>query len=462
VINQKNLYYVSQIGNLAEKYEERLSNTLIHSNSQNTKLNEELGKVLLENDQFKEKIREMSIHIDSQHSDIESLTLQLNHFRSQLEAEEQRFAALSAEFESFKQSSLLSNSDQINELTTRIDGLNDELKNMGLLLESTTNNLGETELSLELKVQELESASAQIEELNTRMASFESGLSQKELEFAELRSGLEASVKETLDDKELEYQKLLVENSSLINEIDLAQDKVEAQEAEIALLKSELEELNVQTAGKVEHFKEALADKNFQITNLEANNAALHQELLQVKLEVSKLEEERQGSQVSDEAVSILQHNLDLLNQEKHNLLSEINSLQGAIAGLNEHISDMNKRLTAYELEIDNLKDSSPTGEQEAFIDRLFKQIDALNDQRLALLDEKEQMAGQLLKMNDVVGTLSQQIDSEDIDVTGLNNHRKNVILAKNSGENGERSHMKKQINDLVREIDKCIALLSA
>ena len=75
--------------------------------------------------------------------------------------------------------------------------------------------------------------------------------------------------------------------------------------------------------------------------------------------------------------------------------------------------------------------------------------------------DEKEQMAGQLIKMNDVVGTISQQIESERIDVTSLNNHRKNVILASNSEENGNSS-MKKQINDLVREIDKCIALLSA
>jgi hypothetical protein len=61
-----------------------------------------------------------------------------------------------------------------------------------------------------------------------------------------------------------------------------------------------------------------------------------------------------------------------------------------------------------------------------------------------------------------VIGELTQQVDSHDISVTDLNNHRKNVILASNSGAPNERSHMKKQINELVREIDKCIALLSA
>ncbi|MCC6370778.1 MAG: hypothetical protein IT236_07235, partial [Bacteroidia bacterium] len=100
--------------------------------------------------------------------------------------------------------------------------------------------------------------------------------------------------------------------------------------------------------------------------------------------------------------------------------------------------------------------------EQEAFIDKLFKQIDGLNDERLVLLEEKEQMANQLLKMNDVIGSISHQVESEEIDVTNLNNHRKNVILATNSGGANEKSQMKEQINDLVREIDKCIALLSA
>jgi hypothetical protein len=88
-----------------------------------------------------------------------------------------------------------------------------------------------------------------------------------------------------------------------------------------------------------------------------------------------------------------------------------------------------------------------------------------LNDERLVLLTEKEEMASQLLKMNDVISGISQNIDSQSIDVSDLNNHRKNVILAKYSdgqGSSNETAQMKKQINELVREIDKCIALLSA
>jgi uncharacterized coiled-coil DUF342 family protein len=124
----------------------------------------------------------------------------------------------------------------------------------------------------------------------------------------------------------------------------------------------------------------------------------------------------------------------------------------------------LNSKITTYESEIENLKASTEkSNEQDAYIDRLFKQIDALNDERLSLLGDKEQMAEQLLKMNDHLSNLSQQVDSQNIDVTGLNNHRKNIILAKSSeGAGNEAGSMKKQINELVREIDKCIALLSA
>jgi hypothetical protein len=136
--------------------------------------------------------------------------------------------------------------------------------------------------------------------------------------------------------------------------------------------------------------------------------------------------------------------------------------LQGTIGDLNSSVASLNEKISGYENELELLRNSANTEEHDAFIVRLFKQIDVLNDERLSLLTEKEQMANQLLKMNDVVSTLSQNVESQDIDVTSLNNHRKNVILGTNSGANGEKSQMKKQINDLVREIDKCIALLSA
>lgn len=470
----------SKVATLINEYEEKLSNTLIHSTTQNSKLNEELNKVQEEISGSGEKLQSLSADLETKSSEITGLTSQISDLGIQLQNEAQKFGNLSLEFESYKQTSSLSVSEQVNELNlqiaslnlshsdyveelnSQIDNLNLELKNMGLLLEATTNTLSETELSLELKVQELVQAGLQIGELNNRIESFEASFTNKEEELGNYKLEFENSVSQELKAKELEYQKLLAENTNLIEEIDLAQDKVEAQESEITLLKGELEEIRIQSVGKSEYFKETLANRNFEITNLEANNAALNIELSQLKNEVTGLREQVQASSESSVQIEALQQNLDAVVAEKTGLSAEIDVLQTVISGLNESILAMNIKLSSYEAEIESLRNSSKIEEQEAFIDRLFKQIDGLNDQKLALLDEKEQMANQLLKMNDVIGSISQQVDSEQIDVTSLNNHRKNVILANNSNEAGDKPQMKEQINDLVREIDKCIALLSA
>ena len=60
------------------EYEARLSNTLIHSNDQNSKLTEDLNKFVLENEHFKEKIREMITHIDEQNTKIEDLCREIS------------------------------------------------------------------------------------------------------------------------------------------------------------------------------------------------------------------------------------------------------------------------------------------------------------------------------------------------------------------------------------------------
>ena len=470
----------SKVANLISEYEEKLSNTLIHSTTQNSKLNDELNKIQEENSGSVELIQSLTNNLESKNSEITDLTSQLNELGIHLQNEIGRVSSLGSEFETYKQNASLSVSEQVNELNlqiaslnlshsdyveelnSQIDNLNLELKNMGLLLESTTNTLSETESKLELKIQELSDAHSSIDGLNARIESFETSFTDKAQELENHKLELETSVKQELKVQELEYQKLLAENTNLIEEIDLAQDKVEAQESEITLLKGELEEIRIQSVGKSEYFKETLANRNFEITNLEANNVALTTELSQLKNEVTALREQVQNSSESGVQLTALQKNLDVVVAEKLSLSAEVDVLQTVISGLNESVLAMNGKINAYEAEIESLKNTAKVDEQEAFIDKLFKQIDGLNDQKLALLDEKEQMANQLLKMNDVIGSISQQVDSEQIDVTSLNNHRKNVILANNSGGTSEKSQMKEQINDLVREIDKCIALLSA
>ena len=62
----------------------------------------------------------------------------------------------------------------------------------------------------------------------------------------------------------------------------------------------------------------------------------------------------------------------------------------------------------------------------------IFIIIEFLNDEKLALLNDKELMANQLMTMNDLVSKLTQQVDSQDINVSDLNNpQRRNNFDAK-------------------------------
>jgi chromosome segregation ATPase len=462
----------SRIAALIAEYEEKLSNTLIHSNQQNSKLNEELTRAQASNENSGTVINSLTEEVEARRTDVDTLKVKVEELEMQLRNEAERYLALSGEYAAFKESALPINDEKINELnaqiatlnlthsdyaaelTSQIDHLNEEIKNMSVVFESTTNSLSETELALELKIQELGNASLQIDSL----------LAEKEEREAELENSaaeIEEKYASLLNEKETEFQKLLAENATIIDEIDIAQDKVEAQEAEIQILKAELDEMTSQNSGKSELFKETLSAKNFEITNLEANNAAYCEEISQLKKEVTKLEEELNTVNAGLENMTALQNNFEKVNGEKNELLAQIGALSVTIQTLNENTALLTGKLSAYEEEIEALAGKARTEEQDAFIDKLFKQIDALNDEKLALLDEKEQMAAQLLKMNEVLTSFSQQVDTEQIDVSGLNNHRKNIILATNS-EGSQDSLTKKQINDLVREIDKCIALLSA
>jgi len=221
--------------------------------------------------------------------------------------------------------------------------------------------------------------------------------------------------------------------------------------------------LKIVAEGKAIDLKETLNDKNYEITTLSANNMALQTELDLLKAELASVRGELNSAILSNESGLKIQEEYNNLISVKTELQTELSNHQSTIEFLNSQVAELTDSITNYQTEISNLKSESKADEQDAFVDRLFKQIDLLTDERLSLLNEKEEMANQLLRMNETVTSISKHVDSQNIDVTELDNHRKNVILAGGSSNNSsDKTIMKKQINELVREIDKCIALLSA
>jgi chromosome segregation ATPase len=467
------LGYEEKIATLINEYEEKLSNTLIHSNSQNSRLDEELVRSRQENEQSNDRITALTVNLDNRLSELGTLTSRIEELQAEMRNEQEKSANLALEMEALKHNALLTTDEKISELNNQIfqlnqahseyvgelqlqvDNLSSELQNVTSLFESSTNALGASELSLEQRNEQLVRAEAMT-------ISLQNLLTIKENEFEIVKLELQSDFDALIASKEVEFQKLLVENTNIISEIEDAYTKIETLEAEHELLKAEVEEGKTRSSARVEELKETLNAKNYEITNLEANNAALGQEIILLKREILALQENMQNAQSAEGELNSLKQNFELADSEKQHLLTELCALQETVASLNSEITALNEKNAGYENEIEALKADTKAADQEIFIGRLYKEIESLSEQRLALLDEKEQMAGQLIRMNEVVGTISQQIETERIDVTSLNNHRKNVILATNSEENEGNSSMKKQINELVREIDKCIALLSA
>ena len=473
ILAETNQAHDLRVNTLINEYEEKLSVTLIHSNAQNTKLNDELAKAQLQNEQAVQQIHDLTACIESKSAEVLQLGVQLSNLESQLTNENAKFNELNGAFEEFKLKALLGNSEQVNELNSQIEALNlahqgeveslklqienqsNEIGNLGLILEASTNQLSVSESQLELKAQELA-------DTQQRLLALEEGLSGSQLNFDNQVSDLIQQNQKTLDSKNLEFQKLLSENANLIGEIEHVQLEFESKESELGLLRVELEELKAVSFGKADEYKEILANKNFEITNLEAGKAALSEELAHAKMEILNLENQLQHAKQHAEMVEEVSAQVQQLSQERDAFHAELDVVNEQVKGFVETIRDLNVKIAFYDDELAKMRAKAATEEQEAFIDSLFKQIDGLNDERLVLLEEKEQMANQLLKMNDVISNISQHVDAEHINVQDLNNHRKNVILATNSNDQEERSQMKEQINDLVREIDKCIALLSA
>lgn len=461
----------NRIAEISSEYESKLSNTLIHSNAQNSKLSEDFARVQAELETALASNRDLMTSLDVRNSEYAVLELRLLSSETQLSDGSVRFQQLLNEFEQFRSQSALSGSEQVNllnaeiasiqsahqlvvgELEGSIAALRQEIVNMTEVMEGITNSLAEAERNLEYKNEELDRKAIELDGTLNRLMETENQLNTASNQHFSEISHLSSEYEEKLLLVKNEYDKLLVENKGVIAEIEASQLQIEGQESELQLLRSELHEIRNREIEKAEDYREIVSEKNFKITNLEAVSAALREEIAQLKAENDGLRQQvtAQEEQFSQQAVASTE--LSLVNEENAQLQARLQEMESTVAFLNEKVQSVEAALQVSNDTI--LQHENDYGTAVA-------DLEALSQERLVLLSEKEEMANQLLKMNEVIGQISHQVEASQIDVVDLNNHRKNVILAGNSEGTDDRSNMKKQINELVREIDKCISLLSA
>ena len=91
--------------------------------------------------------------------------------------------------------------------------------------------------------------------------------------------------------------------------------------------------------------------------------------------------------------------------------------------------------------------------------------IQQLSNQVELLMQRHSQAMGKVNDLNQEVAALQNALAAKDAEIAGLSEKNKSVKLARSlagEGEGGERStELKLKINELLREVDKCMALLN-
>ena len=88
--------------------------------------------------------------------------------------------------------------------------------------------------------------------------------------------------------------------------------------------------------------------------------------------------------------------------------------------------------------------------------------IERLHNKLESLVANYQQLKEELKASNQKVDVLSKQLDELNQTIQQLNEKNKVLKLSSSiQGEQGDNKAAKQKINELVREIDKCIALLN-
>ena len=88
--------------------------------------------------------------------------------------------------------------------------------------------------------------------------------------------------------------------------------------------------------------------------------------------------------------------------------------------------------------------------------------IERLHNKIVLLLENYQQLKDDLKVSNERVDVLSKQLDEQNQTIHQLNEKNKVLKLSTSiQNKQGDNKAAKQKINELVREIDKCIALLN-
>ena len=505
---------VSELSIQNEEFAAKIRELIYHIDAQNTELEELRNQVadksqtetqlqiLQEKNQENERLQERSdllfaseqrlkMLVSSQNNEIEALNKQSNTFKKQIEdiaagwqmQQDQLIidnANLLAELSLVKEASVNDLNETTASLTVELTSLRSEIESLqstnsdllaelDLLKESSINTINETTSLLSEEVTGLKS---EIQNLNTTNADLSAELELLKESSINTINETTSILSEELASIKAEKEILYTTNADLLAELDLVKESFRSKEDEItSSLSAQLSSLTSEKEGLLEtnatllieisSLKEALSQ------NSTAFEALTEEQIAEIKAEKEHLATELEA----------IKHELNVTTQNREekiiSLQSEISHLQNQLISLSDSLNQETEQKNSISTQVEQLTNIITEKEQqlnglsnnkadEEFVDKLMQQINVLSDQKNSFETLFHDSEAELTLTKANLASLTQLIDGQKNSISDLEETNKHVKLAQTLVlQANDKTVTKQAINELVREIDRCIALLS-
>ena len=505
---------VSELSIQNEEFAAKIRELIYHIDAQNTELEELRNQVadksqtetqlqiLQEKNQENERLQERSdllfaseqrlkMLVSSQNNEIEALNKQSNTFKKQIEdiaagwqmQQDQLIidnANLLAELSLVKEASVNDLNETTASLTVELTSLRSEIESLqstnsdllaelDLLKESSINTINETTSLLSEEVTGLKS---EIQNLNTTNADLSAELELLKESSINTINETTYILSEELASIKAEKEILYTTNADLLAELDLVKESFRSKEDEItSSLSAQLSSLTSEKEGLLEtnatllieisSLKEALSQ------NSTAFEALTEEQIAEIKAEKEHLATELEA----------IKHELNVTTQNREekiiSLQSEISHLQNQLISLSDSLNQETEQKNSISTQVEQLTNIITEKEQqlnglsnnkadEEFVDKLMQQINVLSDQKNSFETLFHDSEAELTLTKANLASLTQLIDGQKNSISDLEETNKHVKLAQTLVlQANDKTVTKQAINELVREIDRCIALLS-
>ena len=252
------------------------------------------------------------------------------------------------------------------------------------------------------------------------------------------------------------FAKDIHEKSKVIFELNEKMRITEKQIEEFGTVRSNLEsarqaELNLRLDSDREIFKlkEVIAESEGKIDSLSNQLTARSNDIQRFESEIFELKRQLEN-------IQNLGDDLDKSNSKIEFLEKDIQEKEALIDDLNSSLLKMSE-----EIKLSGLSDQHFTDANDEFIEKLFAQINLLNDEKSILVTERDELLNEMNLVKHKLDTFNESIDKQYFSSINLEFLNKNDTLADDSSEqNSFKNELRSRIKELVEEVDGCISLL--